>query len=187
MSLHGFGHYFPTDLSKKGIFNTYKNSITYKCSSTRDGKCDNIFNDETDYSGNNYWTSGYTDPYFEVILKRGYIFPEYGAIFSCYFVPCISKFAILGIQKGENQFKEICNYSVTSGSEFKGSTGLYPCSFDKPLKAVRIENRANNSNGKNSFALYVFDFYGYISFGFCTFSHHLHITFIPHISLFLVD
>ena len=186
MSLIGAGHYFPSDVSKKGIFNTYLNLITYDCSSTDQGNCANIFKWNTTHSVQNFWISGKNDPYFQVFLKRGYIYPVNGVIFSCHDSPCLKDFVILGIKKGENDFKEICSYTVSSDSEFKGETSLYPCSFDKPLKAVKIENRGSLANGDTRFALYIFDFYGYISFGFCTFSQSLHITFIPSIFLLFV-
>ena len=185
MSQIGVGHYFPTDVSKNGIFNTYFHDISYNCCSTAGGHCDNIFNGKLDCSPENDWISGSNDPYFQVSLKRGFIYPISGAIFSCHTDNCLQTFAILGIGKGENKFKEICKYSISSYSEFKKKISSFPCVFNKPLKAIRIENRGLSNSGFVNFALYFFDFYGYLSFGFFTFRQSLHLSILPNI-LFII-
>ena len=171
------GRYFSTDVTKNGIFNTYLSLITYDCSPAYVGKCSNVFNGDTSFQAKNYWSSSPddADPYYQVELKRGYFYPDNGALFSCNANNCLMNFSIYGLRKGEEEFEKICSYTVKESQEFLGTMKSFPCAYDRPLKAIKLKNNGPNSSGTNQIALYAFDFYGFISFGSCTFHQHFHL------------
>ena len=175
----GYGSYISTDVSKPGLLQTYFSLLTLNCSRAQVGKCSNVYNGKLEYDGNNYWHSTGPDPYYQVSLNKGYIYPTNGAILSCQSTYCLRNFSILGIEKGEDDFKEICSYNATSSHDFYGKIRAYPCLYEKPLKAVKILATSTNSAGNFDIALYSFDFYGYIWLGFCTIFNPIRISITP--------
>ena len=164
---YGFGIDFPADVNLDGVFMKYKNFINYKCSSTSAGNCDNIFNGKLESSVSNYWKSSNTiDSYFEVNLDKGFFYPIKGVLLSCYEVDCIYNFSILGVERGETEYKEICYYEG-SKDDFKENLNLFPCQYKKPIQSFRIVQRGTNIQGIYKMTLYILDFYGFLSFGNC--------------------
>ena len=175
---------FPLNLSSDGIFKNLFNFISYDCTEPK-SSCSHVFNGKTEQTPANYWLSESDNPYFEVSLKKGFLFPTHGAILSCHDSNCIKSFKILGKEKGHSNFSEICFYQAKSDDEFMSKINSFPCSFNKPLTTVRIVNVGQNSSGSNRIALYVFDFFGFISFGLCSYLQRFHISLFPSF-LFLV-
>ena len=157
------GKYFLTDLNKNGIFLSNLKYISYRCSKTESGACENVFNGNISQHSSNHWFSGTENPFFEVNLHKISFVPSNGVILSCYENNCLKTFSILGKEKDDDDFKNICNYSITDSSEFFKKPSSYPCHYDKPLKSIRIESRGQNSAGYNRIVLYLFDFYGFVS------------------------
>ena len=180
------GQYYSANLSSEGIFNNNLQLISYECSPTLSGACEHIFNGELGFSSSNNWISQADKPYFQVTMKRGYFYPTYGAIFSCYNSYCLKKIALLGIEKGEEDFKEICAFNSTVDLEFIGKKSLYPCSFNKPLKTIKLVNRGMTNSQTTQFALYYFDFFGYLKLGKCTFHQKITISWIPGLVFFIM-
>ena len=178
-----YGIKFPTDINNDGVFLKYKNFITYKCSSTSEGDCDNILG-QTKKS--NLWkSSDDKDAYFEVILQSGFFYPIDGVLLSCYDIDCIYNFRIMGKEKGDNEYKEICNVSKAS-DYFKGNLNLFSCEYPRPLNSFRILQNGKNRNNCFKMTIYYLDFYGFLSFGECSTKKGNNILFLCIISIFIL-
>ena len=161
------GTNFETNTSKKGIFRTLLPYIKYDCSTPAAGfSCDNVFNDNTTLDTENFWKSNGEDAFFEVTLEKGSIHPTDGSIYSCNDEECIYNITILGIEEGKKEYQEICTFEG-SQNYFKSKLNAFPCQSDKPFKTIRIKQRGPNDKGTNQMNLYLFDFYGFLSFGKC--------------------
>ena len=162
-----FGIDFPSDINLDGVFIKYKNFINYKCSETSSGKCDDILNGKNNVNELNFWKStSDKNAYFEVNLEKGFFYPLNGVLLSCYDTDCIYNFSILGIEKIEKEYKEICFYEG-SQDDFKGHLNLFPCIYKKPIKSFRIMQRGTNNQGTYKMMIRLLDFYGCLSFGNC--------------------
>ena len=161
------GTNFETNTSKKGIFRTLLPYIKYDCSTPAKGySCDNVFNDNTTFNSKNFWKSNGEDAFFEVKLEKGSIHPTNGSIYSCNVNEFLYNLRILGKEEGKTEYQEICTFE---GPEdyFKGKLNAFPCCSERAFKTIRIEQKGTNSDGNYQMNLYLFDFFGFLSFGTC--------------------
>ena len=169
---NGVGINFPISAEKKGAFRSLLEFISYDCSTASAGKCANVFNDNTANNINNYWKSkSDINAYFEVTLNKGYLYPTGSGIFSCNDIDCIYNFTIYGVEKGEQNYKTLCTH-LGEKNDFKSTYKTFDCFSQKPFYKFKVQQNWKSSSNSNQMNLYLFDFYGFLSFGICSIYTH---------------